>query len=316
MALSLLLFVLGVALVFKGSDYFVDASVAIGERTGLPRIVVGGTLVSLATTSPELTVSVIAGIDKVPGLAIGNALGSAAANVGLVLALAVVIRPFEVTPGEFRWRSLVMLGFTILLFLITLDLSLPRWRGFILVGLGIICLCFDYRRGRNRYAEAGAAFRDTPDVKPRSKRSIALFFLLGAAMVVGGSNLLVSSGSVITETIGVPPIVVGLTMVAIGTSLPELATAIAAVRKRVFDLSVGNLIGANLMNLTIVTGTAASIFPLTLSRITQVYTFPSILVILMVFFLLVRTRNRLTRRDGVVLLSLYLAFVVGLVMLA
>jgi cation:H+ antiporter len=312
MSIYLLLFAVGVGLVFKGSDLFVDASVAIGKRARLPRVVVGGTIVSLATTSPELTVAVIAGIDKVPGIAIGNALGSVAANLGFVLALAAMIRPFAFSPGEFSWRSLIMLGFTMVLFLMTLDLSLTQWRGLMLVGIGVLYLFLDYRRGQRRYAASGEAIGETAGVKLESKRRIGLLFLLGVAMVIGGSRLLVSSGIAIAEAVGVPPLIVGLTMVAVGTSLPELATAITAVRKRVFDLSVGNLIGANALNLTIVTGTAASIYPLALTRTTQIYTFPSILVILIVFFLLVRTKNRLIRWEGALLMTLYLAFIAGL----
>ncbi|MFC2023085.1 calcium/sodium antiporter [Chloroflexota bacterium] len=315
MVINILLFIAGVALIFKGSDFFVDASIAIGKITKMPRLVIGGTLVSLATTTPELTVSIIAGINKAPGLAIGNALGSVGANIGLILALSAIIRPFIVSPGELRWRAQVVLGFAIILFLMTIDLQLPQWRGATLLGIGIIYLFLDYLRGRSRYAEQGEAIGETPDVRLKSRRSITGFFLLGAAMVVGGSTMLVNSGTAIAEAIGVPPLFVGLTMVAIGSSLPELATAIAAVRKRAFDLSVGNLIGANALNLTLVSGTAATISPLTLTRTTQLYTFPAILLILVVFFILVRTKNRLLRWEGFLLMGLYLAFIAGLTLL-
>ena len=315
MILDILLFIAGVALVFKGSDFFVDASVTIGKLLRLPQVVIGGTLVSIATTTPELTVSIIAGIDKVPGLAVGNALGSVGANIGLILALAAIVRPFVLSPGEFRWRSQAVLGLAALLFVMTADLRLPQWRGFILLGIGITYLFLDYRRGRSRYAEEGEVIGETVDAKFKSRRSIISFFLLGVALVIGGSNLLVTSGTAIAEAIGVPPLFIGLTMVAIGTSLPELATAISAVRKRAFDLSVGNLIGANALNLTIVTGTAAAISPLTLSRTTQIYTFPSILAMLIVFFLLVRTKNRLVRWEAALLMALYLAFIAGLAVL-
>lgn len=311
MLVELLLFVAGILLVVKGSDYFVDASVAIAVRARLPRVVIGGTLVSLATTSPELTVSVISGVEDVPGLAIGNALGSVAANIGFILALAAVIRVIDLHPGVFRWRSRLMLGLVVILFLLALDLSLPQWRGLLLVTLGVAYLFVNYRRGRS----AGLDGEEAPTVKLESSHQIVLFFILGLAMVVWGSLLLVEYGTAIARALGVRTIFIGLTLVAIGTSLPELATAIFAVRKRVADLAVGNLIGANVLNLTLVIGTAASISPLELSRITQLYTFPAVFIILVVFYLLSMRGNRVTRVEGLVLMTLYVGFIVGLALL-
>lgn len=311
MLIELLLFVAGILLVVKGSDYFVDASVAIAVRARLPRVVIGGTLVSLATTTPELTVSVISGVQNVPGLAIGNALGSVAANIGFILALVAIIRTIELHPAVFRWRSQVMLGLVVFLFLLTLDLNLPQWRGAVLVLVGLVYLFVNYRRGRRARPDGDV----TPEVKFKSRRQIALFFILGLAMVVVGSLLLVDSGTAIAVTLGVRPIFVGLTMVAVGTSLPELATAISAVRKRVADLSVGNLIGANVLNLTLVTGTAAAISPLELTRSTQLYTFPAAFTILVVFYIASRRGNRITRGEGVVLMVTYIGFIAGLAVL-
>ena len=311
MLVELLLFIAGVLLVVKGSDYFVDASVAIAVRARLPRVVIGGTLVSLATTSPELTVSVISGVQDVPGLAIGNALGSAAANIGFILALAAIIRTITIHPGVFRWRSQVMLGLLVFLFLLTLDLSLPQWRGALLMALGLAYLFVNYRRGRS----AGPGDEETPEVKFKSRLQITLFFVLGLIMVIWGSLLLVEYGTAIAVALGVRPIFIGLTMVAIGTSLPELATALSAVRKRVADLSVGNLIGANILNLTLVAGTASAISPLELTRSTQLYTFPAAFAILLVFYLASRRGNLITRGEGIVLMTMYVSFIAGLAVL-
>jgi cation:H+ antiporter len=312
MIIDVLLFIAGVALMFKGSDFVVDASVAIGKRARLPNLVVGGTLVSLATTSPELTVSIVSGIDKTPGLAIGNALGSAAFNMGFIFAFAAIIRTFEFSPGELKWRALMMLGLVALLFLMTIDLSLAQWRGFVLIAIGIVYLFIDYRRGLRRYAEHGEAIGSTQIPKLTTVKKIVFFFISGAVMVIGGSILLEDSGTAIATALGVRPLFIGLTMVSVGTSLPELATAIAAIRKHVFDLSVGNIIGASVLNLTIVTGTAAAIYPLSLTRTTQIYTFPAIFLIFTVFFLLIRSNYTLTRREGSIIMSLYMAFIAGL----
>ncbi|MBI4331087.1 MAG: calcium/sodium antiporter [Chloroflexi bacterium] len=312
MALTLVLFAAGIALLFKGSDYFVESSLAIARRAGLPRVVVGGTLVSLATTSPELTVSILAGVEGVPGLAVGNALGSVAANIGVIMALAAIVRPFDLPDRDFRGRCQVMVGLAVLLFIMILDLGLPRWRGFLLVAIGIGYVVLDYRRARKRRGGRRLDETHAGMTNPGSGRRIALFFLLGAAMVVSGSQLLVSSGTAIAAALGVPRVFIGLTLVAMGTSLPELATAIAAVRKREFELSAGNLIGANILNLTLVTGAAAALSPVTLAPTAREYTFPAILVLLGVFFLLARSRKRLARGEGVLLIALYVAFLAGL----
>ncbi len=315
MFLEILLFLIGIGLIFKGSDYFVDASVAIGERARLPRLVIGCTIVSIATTSPELTVSIISGVNRVPGLAVGNALGSVAANIGFILALAAIIKPFKLPQGKFQQRALIIIGLTLLLFLFTIDLNVPRWRGFILVIIGIIYLILDFRRGKKQYAAENNNLSGSTTSKFNSRRAIIFYFILGLAMVIGGSNLLVNAASNIAEVLGIPSLFVGLTIVAIGTSLPELATAIAAVRKNVFDLSVGNLIGANILNLTLVTGTAASISPLTLSRMNQLFTFPMVVAILSVFFFSARSNNEMTRKEGIILLACYICLITGSIIL-
>ncbi len=315
MMLDIVLFILGILLLFKGSDFFVDASVAIGKRARLSTVVVGGTLVSIATTSPELMVSIVSGINKSPGLAIGNALGSAAFNLGFILALGAIIRPFELAPGELRWRSLLIIGLTLLLFLLSIDLMLTRWRGLLLVAISLIYLFIDYRRGVRQSAGLSTSSAGTETTVESSIKKMIFFFLFGGAMVIGGSILLVDSGTSIAEALHVPPLFIGLTMVSVGTSLPELATALAAIRKRVFELSVGNIIGANVLNLTLITGAAASIYPLTLERMTQVYTFPAIFLMFGVFFLFVQSRNRFTRKEGIVIISMYFAFITGLTLL-
>ena len=315
MLIQILLFIIGIGLIFKGSDYFVDASVAIGKHARLPQLVVGGTIVSVATTSPELTVSIISGVNRVPGLAVGNALGSVAANIGLILALAAIIKPFKLPQGKFQGRVLIILGLTFLLFIFTIDLNLSRWRGLILVIVGILYLILDYHRGQKQYITANNNLNDSTTSKLNSKRTIALYFVLGLAMVIVGSNLLVNSASTIAKALGIPSLFIGLTIVSIGTSLPELATAIAAVRKNAFDLSVGNLVGANTLNLTLVTGAAASISPLTLSRMNQMFTFPLVIAILAVFFFSVRSNNEVTRREGIILLAVYTCLITGSIIL-
>lgn len=309
MLIQLVLLVVGMGLVAKGGDYFVDACVEIAIRTRLPRAVVGGTIVSLATTSPEVAVSMVAGLRGEAGLAVGNALGSVAANVGFILALVAILRPIRLSPGDFRWRSGLLLSLAVLLFLMTLDMSLSPWRGALLLAVAGSYLVFDYMRAGPRRVTVA---EERPIAGTMSGGKLVWLFLLGVAAVVMGSRLLVNSGVAVASALGAPPMFIGLTLVAVGTSLPELVTAVIAVRKNVADLSVGNLLGASILNLTLVVGSAASISTLTLAAANRLYVFLPLLVILTVSFLAGRSGDSLSRREGVLLMTLYLSYVAGL----
>jgi cation:H+ antiporter len=314
---TILFFVAGFALIVKGGDYFVGASVAIAEHAGIPRIVIGSTIVSVATTSPEFIVSATASLTGRPGIAIGNAVGSAIVNIGLILGLTCIVRPIPVKREEFHFPSLSLLAAAVLLTVLTVGLTLSRASGFLLLVLGLLYLFFDYfrhrRRAPNRSSEATSSGLHDP--RMRTLRRAVFFFLLGLAMVGGGSRLMIGSAVKIAEFLGVRPIFIGLTLVAFGTSLPELVTAIASVRKRVADLSLGNIVGAGLLNCTVVTGTAAAIAPLSMSRVTQLYNLPALVLVVATLILLARARNNLSRLDGGILFILYAAYIAGLILL-
>lgn len=314
---TILLFIAGFALIIKGGDYFVGSSVAIAHYARLPRIIVGTTIVSIATTSPEFVVSTTASLTGQPGIAIGNAVGSAIANIGLILGFMCIIKPVAVKRREFSFPSFSLLAAAALLTLLTIRLTLSQASGFLLLAVGVSYLFFDYFRHRRRSSQGVQEESPSDYQDPRMKtlaRAI-LFFLLGLALVVGGSKLMVDSAVKIAEFLGVPPLFIGLTLVAIGTSLPELVTAIAAFRKGVADLSLGNIVGAGLLNCTVVTGTAAAICPLPMSRTMQLYNLPALIVIVAALIVLARARNNLSRFDGTILFTLYAAYIVGLVLL-
>ena len=317
MLFTVLLFLLGLALIVKGGDYFVGASVAIARHTRIPRIVIGTTIVSIATTSPELVVSTTASLTGEPGLAIGNAVGSAIANIGLILAMVCMVRPILVKREDFYLPSRALLAAAALLTVLTVRLTLSRASGLLLLVLGLSYLGFDYFRHRRQAAsqpqEETAA--ELGDPRMRTLRRAVFYFVLGLAIVVAGSKLMIGSGVKIAESLGVSRMFIGLTFVAFGTSLPELVTAIASVRKRVMDLSLGNIVGAGLLNCTVVAGTAAAICPLSMKRMTQVYNLPALLLIVATLTTLARAGGRLSRLDGAILLALYAAYIAGLVLL-
>jgi cation:H+ antiporter len=234
-----------------------------------------------------------------------------------------LLRTIDVDPGHVRASFWIMLALGVLLFVLTLDLRIGWAQGAVFLLLGAAFLVFNFHSHRSAAdaAEQADAAALEAQVTERvrfvdSGLGASLVFVAGAAMVVVGSRLLVDSGIVIAKAVGVPPIVIGLTVVAIGTSLPEFVTAVTAARRGVSDLSVGNILGANVLNLGLIVGASAMLHEVTMSRITQLYNFPVMLAIMAVLgFYLLRAR-RLGTAAGWVLLGLYVAYVLGLVLLA
>ncbi len=322
MWLDVLLLVAGLAIIIKGGDLFVGSSVRIAELAGVPRVVIGSTLVSLATTSPELVVSVTASLRGEPGLAIGNAVGSCICNIGLIIGTVGLLRTIDIHPEHVRAPFWIMLGLGLLLLPLTLDLRIGSGRGVLLLLLGLGFLLFNFWQQRQgdpiEQREAAALERQvTASVRfVDSGLGAALVFVLGAAMVVVGSRLLVDSGIALARGIGIPPIVIGLTGVAVGTSLPEYVTAVVSARRGVSDLSVGNILGANVLNLGLIVGASATIHEVTMSRVTQLYNFPVMLLVMVVLGVCLLRVRRLGPGAGGALLGLYAAYVAGLVLLA
>jgi cation:H+ antiporter len=320
MLISVLLLLVGLALLVKGGELFVSAAVRLAEFLRMPRVVIGSTLVSLATTTPELVVSVMAGARGESGLAVGNALGSCICNVGLVLGLTATFKHIEVHPLVLRTPLLAMFGFGLLLLVMTLDLTLARWQGLVLVagGLGYFVYDFLQHARDTKPADVSEAQAIGAEIAGRfrwfhTRAGSVAQFVLGAGVVVVGSRLLVDAAANLAGALGIPSMVVGLTVVALGTSLPELVTAITSSRRNVSDLAVGNVLGANIANLTFIVGAAAVMSDVTMSRATQLYNFPALLALFGVALWMILTDRRITRREGAVLLGCYGLFLVGLV---
>jgi cation:H+ antiporter len=320
---ELLLFAVGLACIVKGGDLFVSSSVRVAELLRMPRVVIGSTLVSLATTTPEMAVSVLSGVRGESGLALGNAVGSCLCNLGLILGTMAAVREVVVHPRPLRFPFCVMMAACGVLFLLTRGLRLERWQGGMLAGLGVAYFVYDFwrhRRGTGFPEESEAAEVGTEWVSRhpwlRSGSGTACLFLLGAVLVVGGSWTLVGAAVRLALRLGVPSIVVGLTAVAVGTSLPELVTALASARRRVSDLALGNLLGANVANLTLIVGSAAAIHEVEMSRWTQRLSFPAMLVGAALAAVLGVSGGRLTRRKGWVLIGFYGLYLAAVGLLA
>jgi len=320
---DLLLLLGGLALIVKGGDFFVAAAIRIAEFLRMPRVVIGSTLVSLTTTMPELVVSLTAGLKGESGLAVGNAVGSVICNIGLILGITATIKHVEVHFRVMRQPLLVMSGTAVLLFLMTLDLRLVRWQGVLLLAGGLAYFCFDFIshwRDRRPADQAEAQAIEAGVTRTRfawleTSWGSAMQFAVGAAIVVLGSRFLVDGAVGLATRMGIPSIVVGLTVVAVGTSLPELVTAITSSRKSVSDLAVGNVLGANIANLTLIVGTAAVVQNVTMDRLTQLFNFPAMLAVMAVLVWMLWTDRRVTRREGVTLVVIYGIYLTAILIL-
>ncbi len=309
MVYDVTLIIIGLLLVGKGGDLFVDASVYMGKLFRIPRFIIGGTLVSLATTTPELAVSAIASAAGDSGIALGNAVGSCVCNIGLIVGTVALLTRVEVERRDLLRRAAWMVSAGVLVVVFTWDRTLSRPLAAVLLVLALAYLSWDYlglrALRRDEWTEVVAA-------DPTAFLWQVGQFGLGAILILLGSNLLVDSGSGLARTFGVPSVIVGLTVVAIGTSLPELVTGVAAARKGVPDLSLGNIIGANVLNLYLIVGLSGTIRPLTLDLFTQVYSFGWLgLFFAAVLGLALRT-GHFHRRGGALLLGLWLSYVAGL----
>jgi cation:H+ antiporter len=320
MALSVLALLAGLAALVWGGSLFVAASVRLAELLRLPRIVIGSTIVSLATTSPELVVAVTAALEGEPALAVGNAVGSCVCNIGLVLGTMALLRHVEVDTTVLRIPLLAMGTLGVVLLAMTADLHLSRPEGLLLVAAGIGYVVWDVRRHlrARRRAEAAEARRIERDLvagRPwlATPLGTATQFAGGAACVALGSRWLVDGAVAVATALAVPTMVIGVSVVAVGTSLPELVTAVSSSRRNVSDLAVGNVLGANIANLGLIAGTASAIDEATMSRVSQLLHFPAVLLATALFVGAVLRGRRVTRAEGGVLLAFYALYLAAVV---
>ena len=310
MTLDFLLVLVGLALIAGGGDLFVDSSVNIGRALHIPRFVVGGTLVSLATTTPELVVSTTASVLGDSGIALGNAIGSCICNIGLIIGTMALITPVKFDQHDFTKRASWMVAGAAMVIVFSLNGAISRSLGIVLLVSAGAYLMWDFQMIRKIRARQDQIANEFSNDK--SLVGDILKFVLGIALIIVGSRLLVSSGQNVAVALGVPSAIVGFSVVAIGTSLPELVTGVTAARKGVPDLSLGNIIGANVLNLFLIVGLSSTIQPLSLDPVTQRYAFPWLVIFIAGIIVLVRRNRLLGKSVGVGLLTLYALYIFGL----
>ena len=295
---------------FKSSDVFVDRAVSLAARFNVPRMVIGIVLVSIATTAPELSVSMMAALRGSPEMALGNAIGSVICDDGLALGLAGVVAsaPVAIIPSVFRGSAwfLIIISLVICAFVV-FDHTLSGWEGMILVVMFVCYLGYLFRQRGEKDTSQELQVDDghEPLVK------IFVFFLLALLVIIVSSEFVVTSATVIARSFNISEAVIALTLVAFGTSVPEVATCITAARKGQGAIAVGNILGADIMNICWVAGASSIVNDLTISGEDMWFMFPSMLVVVFTMLLMLSRGYRLTRGKGLVLLGLYFLYIAG-----
>lgn len=330
-AIVLTLFVLGLIILIKGGDWFVDAAVWIASITGMPSILIGATVVSFATTLPEVFVSAIATIEGSQEVAIGNAIGSLNTNIGLIVAISSILMPSKIEKESFVPKALLMFFSTILAFIFSLNRVITIFEGFILLSVLGIYLYLTIRqvkmiRARKRNPSGH------PVKQPFSSRAIminTLKFIGGIIFIILGARLLVNNGIKIADYYDIPEQIVGATFIAIGTSLPELTTAVTSIIKGHHGISIGNILGANILNIAMVLGFSSvismqglvissrkiNLFGRIYEQIPQTLYIDLPISFLLILVLIVPTmlKGKLKRSYGFIMLAVYATYNIFLV---
>jgi len=302
----LLLFA-GLSLLFVSGKYLVDSSVAISRRLKVPRMIIGLTVVAFGTSAPELLVSIQAAIAGYPEIAMGNVVGSNISNILLVLAITALIYPIPVPATSVKrdWPALMLVS--LLMFAFSMNGAISRLEGAILVGLlaAYVLISVKLSQGKDLKDEQ-------TEVGPLIKWWVAgLILLLSCVGLALGADLLVDNVAIIAEEMGISKRVVSITMVAVGTSIPEVATSVIAALKKETDISVGNIIGSNMMNILSVLGFTSLISPISVAREIAIFDIPWMLgaTIFLLVLMLPASRSRITRWEGIFMIIIYLLYI-------
>ena len=305
----MLLFVIGVALVVKGGDVFVDAASEIATELNIPKFLIGATIVSIATTLPELMVSSFAAYRGQADMAIGNAVGSVIANQGLIMAVAMIFMNYICKRKDYFVQSMLLIASVVLLYLTGKDGSVSLSTNVVFVLIFFAYMIFNVMNAKKAVNEAKVTSEET-EKKDLTKHFI--LFVVGAAMIVLGSNFMVNYGGKIAEYFGVPERIIAVTLVAIGTSLPELVTTISAIIKKEPSLSIGNIIGANILNITMVMPVASFVSgsKLVINEAAASFDLPFMVGLTLLALLPIMIKERSYKVQGVCMLAAYVGYLI------
>ena len=312
MLIPVLLFIVGLLFLIKGGDWFVDGASALARRFHLPELLIGATVVSIGTTLPEVMVSTMSALSGHGEIAYGNAIGSVICNAALIAAITIAVRPGKVDPKTLKMPVLFFFAAAAIYCVAAYGFGkFTRPMGFIMLAMFVAYMAANIHQMKNAPAEEHEEEEETVPL-PR----MLMLLVLGAVLIAMGANLLVDNGTLIAQALGVPESVIALTFVALGTSLPELVTAITSLIKGHSDLSLGNVVGANVFNLVLVSGVSVALAPFTVPQSATIFGLNSSLVLeipVMITVMVLLTapalvKGKLSRVQGVALLVIYAVF--------
>lgn len=315
MITTILLFILGLAFLIKGGDMFVDSAVSIAKRFNLPELLIGATIVSIGTTLPEVMVSATGALQGNGAMAYGNAIGSIICNTSLISAITIAVSPSFVKRKDLVLPTIFFIISSIIYIFISYTTGFfSRTTGIILLSLFIIYISLQIR---NALKDNDSNQQSNNTTNTPLRRPIILL-IIGATIIAIGAKLLVDNGIKLAEIIGVPDSVIGLTFVALGTSLPELITAIQSLIKGHGLLSLGNIIGANLFNLILVSGIAITLNPFAIPSTKMIFGYnaslildiPVMVSVMSLLLIPAFIKEKLYRWQGILLLCIYALFIV------
>ena len=306
-----IIFVVGIFLTIKGGDWFVDSASWFAEATGIPKFVVGATVVSFATTLPELLVSVRAAMNGSAQLAIGNAVGSVTANTTLIMGVSLVAMSGIISRKSFSLKGGLLLGAVVGLLLLSLGNQLPTWSAYVLWAIFLAFMISNLIEGKKSAGADKAESYDKKDIPSK-----VLFFVIGTASIIFGAEFLVSSGKTIATAMGISETIIGFTVIALGTSLPELVTTLTAIRKKESSLSVGNIIGANIIDTTLILPLCAVINgeALPVDQVNIVFDFPVCITACAIAIVPTIIQGKFKKWQGFALLTVYALYMLFLVL--
>lgn len=319
-----ILFIVGLILIIKGGDWFVDSAIWIAKKTGIPSLIIGATIVSIGTTIPEICVSTFSVIKSFSitdpivkqgmfEMSIGNAVGSMMCNIGIILAIILLVSPPKTKGFTFNWKAIYLtLCSTLLVIFCTLDSNLNKIEGIILLCLFATFMILNVIEAIKHIKIKGnvLTIEEKEEVAKQNPFKMIALLILGAAAIALGANLLVDKGEALALLAGIPTQIIAITFVAIGTSLPELVTAITAIKKKDTCIGIGNIIGANIINSTLLLGLVGTISGnLPIDFVTKSVGIFVMLTLTIIILIPPLIKNRTYRFQGVLLLLTYLGFI-------
>ena len=314
MLIPVLLFIVGLLFLIKGGDWFVDGASALARRFHLPELLIGATVVSIGTTLPEVMVSTMSALSGHGEIAYGNAIGSVICNAALIAAITIAVRPGKVDPKTLKTPVAFFFAAAAIYCIAAYVFGkFTRVMGVIMLAMFVAYMIVNVLQMKNAPAEV----HEEAEEEMSLLKTLGLL-VVGAVLIAVGANLLVDNGTLIAQALGVPESVIALTFVALGTSLPELITAITSLMKGHSDLSLGNVIGANVFNLVLVSGVSVTLAPFTIPQSNTLFGINSSLVLdlpVMLAVMLILTvpalvKGKLNRAQGITMLAIYAAFCV------